>query len=481
MKRFLFYDLETTGLNKSFDQILQFAAIETDEQLRETNRYAIRVKLRPDVIPSPYAAVTHRMSMADYQDGLDELEAVRHIHALVNTPGTISLGYNTLGFDDEFLRFSFYRNLLSPYTHQYANQCGRMDLLPMAVLYYLYSPGILTWPEAEGKPSLKLELLSRENRLAEGPAHDAMVDVEATLALARRFFSVRDMWDYVTGYFNKALDQERIRKLPVAFDSGSCNHFTGIMTGSGFGPDQLYQAPVLYLGDSDAYKNQSLWLKLDDPALRDACVGKNYDAVRVMRKRMGEPHIILPPLERFRRRLTDQRQHQAMDNLAWLKNESEHFQALVAFFRDFRYPLVEQVDVDGALYLSGFLSRDEQKLCSLFHRHLATDGVGFLSRFDEGPLRTQAMRILFRNLPEAMLAPLANEYAAYMDRVNPATEGGAMVDYRNDKRLTPRAAITQIRTLRAEGHIDDQQRRILDDLEAYLMCTFNLNVDGQTP
>ena len=34
-KTYLFYDIETTGLNKAFDQVLQFAAIRTDRQLNE--------------------------------------------------------------------------------------------------------------------------------------------------------------------------------------------------------------------------------------------------------------------------------------------------------------------------------------------------------------------------------------------------------------------------------------------------------------
>lgn len=475
MKRFLFYDLETTGLNKAFDQILQFAAIATDETLKETERYSIRVKLRPDVIPSPYAAITHRMTMAECLDGLDELEAVQHIHALVNTPGTISLGYNTLGFDDEFLRFSFYRNLLSPYTHQYANQCGRMDLLPMAVLYYLYKPDVITWPEVDKKPSLKLENLSRENRLAEGRAHDAMVDVEATVELARRFFREKDMWDYVTGYFNKACDQERIRKLPVAFDSQAGMHLQGIMTGSKFGPDQSYQAPVIYLGDSIPYKNQGLWLKLDEETLRPACEQGAFDTVRVIRKRMGEPHIILPPLARFEGRLSDERKARARDNLAWLRTDTQRFHALISWFRDFRYPEVKHVDVDGALYLSGFLSREDQKLCSLFLRNLNRDGVEFLSRFDDGPLRTQAMRILFRNFQDRSFSSLNAEYRAYMNQVNPSEDEGAMVDFRNDKRLTPKDALKQIDTIRADEKPDDEQQRILDDLEQYLKKTFPFN------
>ena len=109
---YLFYDIETTGLNKAFDQVLQFAAVRTDSQLNETDRHSIRIKLRPDIIPSPRAIITNRISMQELNSGICEFEAIRQIHGLMNDPGTVSLGYNTLGFDDEFLRFSFYRNLL---------------------------------------------------------------------------------------------------------------------------------------------------------------------------------------------------------------------------------------------------------------------------------------------------------------------------------------------------------------------------------
>ena len=76
MKSYLFYDLETTGLNKSFDQILQFAAIRTDQHLNEKERHTIQVKLRPDVIPSPYALITHRIPISQLTEGTSEYEAV---------------------------------------------------------------------------------------------------------------------------------------------------------------------------------------------------------------------------------------------------------------------------------------------------------------------------------------------------------------------------------------------------------------------
>ena len=52
---YLFYDIETSGLNKCFDQVLQFAAIHTDLELNELERHEILVKLNPDTIPAPQA------------------------------------------------------------------------------------------------------------------------------------------------------------------------------------------------------------------------------------------------------------------------------------------------------------------------------------------------------------------------------------------------------------------------------------------
>ena len=156
MKTYLFYDLETTGLNFAFDQMLQFAAIRTDEALNELERIQFKIRLRPDVIPHPRAVLTHRILPADMTEGLSEYEATLKIHAEFNRPGTISVGYNTLGFDDEFLRFGFYRNLFAPYTHQFKNECGRMDIFPITVLYYVFSREALIWPELNGKPSFKI-------------------------------------------------------------------------------------------------------------------------------------------------------------------------------------------------------------------------------------------------------------------------------------------------------------------------------------
>ena len=52
---YVFYDTETTGTETAFDQILQFAAIRTDDDLNELDRFNIRCRLLPHIVPSPGA------------------------------------------------------------------------------------------------------------------------------------------------------------------------------------------------------------------------------------------------------------------------------------------------------------------------------------------------------------------------------------------------------------------------------------------
>lgn len=299
MHTYLFYDTETTGLNKAFDQVLCFAAIRTDLHFKEIERYEIRVRLRPDIVMSPMALITHRISIEDACNGDVEYEATHQIHQLLNTPNTISVGYNSLGFDDEFLRFSFHRNLLPPYTHQYNNGCRRMDILPFAVIYRLYKEAVLNWPDVDGRPSLKLELLSNLNPLTQGRAHDAMADVEATVALAKIFSKEQEIWRYLTENFDKKIDSKRASGLPTAFQTINGKHLKGLLVSHELGPDSNYQAPVLFIGHSIPYSNQSLWLRLDQPELQNITSDSIDENSWVFRKRFGESPFILPPRTAF--------------------------------------------------------------------------------------------------------------------------------------------------------------------------------------
>jgi len=471
-KTYLFYDIETTGLNKAFDQILQFAAIRTDRQLNEIDRYNIKVRLRPDVIPSPSAIITNRMSIEDLTSGLCEFEAIREIHQLMNQPGTISLGYNTLGFDDAFLRFSFHRNLLPPYTHQYQHGCGRMDLLPMAVIFWLYRREVITWPQINGKPSLKLEHLREANQLTAGPSHDAAADVRATMELARRLFADKKMWGYLLGYFEKGTDAHRIEEIPPSFESALGEHRKGLMIGSEYGPSQKYQVPVLSVGTSIPYPNQTLWLRLDLPALRDTKAGSIDESTWIIRKRYGEPGIVLPPHRRYWKYLSAERKAIVSENLQWLESNPTRFQDIVNHHRNYTYPFIPNLDPEAALYQIGFFPRPDEKLFARFQKAPLEEKQKIIDRLSSKDARILAIRLLCRNYPKNLPENIAGEFEAYMRRVNPADRDDAITDFKGERRLTPSKALLEIKDLRDTARLDKNQIDLLNDLEIFIKRRF---------
>ena len=477
-KTYLFYDIETTGLNKAFDQILQFAAIRTDRQLNEIERYTLAVKLRPDVIPSPGAIITNRLSISDLASGLCEFEAIRQIHELMNQRQTISLGYNSLGFDDEFLRFSFHRNLLPPYTHQFKNGCRRVDLLPVAVMFWLYKRDAISWPRIHSKPSLKLEHIREANQLASGPAHDASVDVSATVELARRFLKNRKMWNYLMGYFEKETDAQRIADIPAAFQSALGGHRMALMVSSEFGPQQKYQIPVLSIGNSIPYPNQTLWLRLDLPELRKTKADAIDEFTWVVRKRYGEPAILLPPNRRYLKFLGDGRKAVVAENLNWLQSNPSKLQQIVSYYREYRYPFIPNLDPDAALYQLGFFTRSDEKLFREFHVAPLDEKENIARRFKSQDARELAVRLLCRNYPQRISSDLAGEFEAYLRRINPIRKDEAIVDYRGEPRMTPSAALAQIRQLKKSGKIDNNQMKLLDGLQNYIKSNFPKHTSG---
>jgi exodeoxyribonuclease-1 len=422
--------------------------------------------LLPDLIPSPGAAITHRIGVYDTEGGMTEVDAARHIHALMNKPGTVSIGYNTLGFDDEFLRFTFFRNLLDPYTHQYANGCGRMDLLPFSVIYYLHKNEIIKWPEVNGKASLKLELISSLNSLAEGQAHDAMVDVEATLALARIFFREKETWHYLKGYFDKKTDAQRINSLPVSFQSATGMHLSGIMTGTQFGADLSYQIPVIYVGESVPYKGQGLWLRLDQEELPATREDNISGTTWVIRKKNGEPGIVLPPIPRFIKTMKKESLETAKRNVAWLKENDNLFRKIVAYYRNYTYPVVEGVDADASIYLNGFLSGKDKKLCGSFHNAAGKEKEAIANQFDDKVTVELAERIIARNFNpsgELGIKRIKLEKNIFGDNTE-----NTIIDFRGDFKKKADEVLLEIAELRNQEGLCAEQISLLEELEAYI-------------
>ncbi|HSW69361.1 MAG TPA: exonuclease domain-containing protein [Gammaproteobacteria bacterium] len=458
MQTYLFYDIETTGLSKSFDQILHFAAIRTDLALKELDRHEIKIKLNPDVVPSPYALLTHKMGIKEILNGVSEFEAIKQIHQWLNTPGTISLGYNTLGFDDEFLRFSFYRNLLKPYTHQYANHCSRMDIYPITLMFYLFKNDVLLWPETDKKISLKLEHLNAANQFISGRSHHAMVDVEITLELARRFLHEHDMWEYLHGYFKKDIDKLRLQQIQ-----------TGICVNGKLGREINFQCPVLFLGNHQHYSNQTVWLRLDTKELTEITSETIFEKSRGINKKPGEPNFILPYKERFMKHITSDRKDLIEKNQQWLKENPGILKEITHYHVNYKYPVYPETDAQARLYMNGFWSASEELFCQRFHAGNREAKIKLLQQAASPLLKTLALRILGRESVESLSLKEAEEFADYLKKIHSKNEEEILIDYQGKKRLTPHAALAEIEKIRTEMVLSEEDLGLLMEYEAYLL------------
>lgn len=185
---FIFYDTETTGTHTAFDQILQFAAILTNADLKEVDRFEVRCRLNSHVIPAPGALRVTGMRVSQLIDpGLpSHYEMVRFIRSkLLSWSPAIFTGYNTMSFDEHLLRQALYQTLHPAYlTNTQGN--GRADVLSLMHCLSLNLPDAINVPVGEnGKRSLRLDKLAPANGFSGHHAHDALGDVEATIHLAR--------------------------------------------------------------------------------------------------------------------------------------------------------------------------------------------------------------------------------------------------------------------------------------------------------
>src|ERR1017187_10241307 len=142
---FVFYDNETTGTDTSFDQILQFGAIRTNDDLEieDSTNDVINVRCRrlPHVVPSPKALeVTHTSMRILDEAKLSHYEMMREIlDRLDSWSPAIFLGYNSIQFDEKLLRQAFFQNLLPLYRTN-THGCCRGDLMLMAQAAAAYAP-----------------------------------------------------------------------------------------------------------------------------------------------------------------------------------------------------------------------------------------------------------------------------------------------------------------------------------------------------
>lgn len=458
---FIFYDTETTGTNDRFDQILQFAAIHTDDELTPIDQINLRCRINPYQVPSPTAMMITRVTPADLENApLSHYDMLCTIRDWIQERSpAIILGHNSIGFDEGFLRQGFYKTLNPVYlTNTRGNR--RADTMRMAQAAHILSPGALQVTLNErGNPVFKLGVLARANGIAfnEDEAHDALFDVTATVALARH---LRDrvplIWRQMLDNGRKADANALLQKEPafivadVHYGRPAVHVVTALTTAQGndatWAAFDLTHDPVPYLA-------------MDPDGLAGLLQSRGARPVRVLRTNnqpMAFPLQAGPDIlarlgldtETVLQRATVVRAAQQFcDNLT---------EVLAGLYADAE----PSMHVEDRIF-EGFPSRADERLQQQFANSPWEARLAICGQFADNRFTELGHRIIFAECPRHLPLPQRQEMArVFADRVlsnDPETPW-----------TTIGKARAEIEDLRPQPDLSDQDHVRLDEISAFL-------------
>ena len=396
--RYIFYDTETTGLNASFDQILQFAAIEVDEDFRTVDSINLRCRILPFVVPSPQAMLKTRVTPTMlYAPNLSHLDMMREIRSWIgNRSPCMIIGHNGLRFDEPFIRQAFYQTLHPVYlTNTQGNYRG--DTLHMAQAVSIYAPTKLTVPLSDAqRPSFRLGPLTRANHIDfdEADAHDALADVKATAMLAQHLnLHASEIWDRMMLNASKPQAMEFMKRNQVfcytKFNAGlSSTHLVSAVSSheSDMAVFDMAHAPADYL---DASVEDILGL-MNGPDRVIRVVSSNKQPI-IMDTDIG--HAFLESCPFFPAQLT---QH-----VRDLRGASE-FRKRVAQALKLRYPPKEpSAHIEERVH-EKFPQAHDQRLLDRFHQVDDAQKLQICAQFEDARYRELGLRLLYVENPDQL-------------------------------------------------------------------------------
>lgn len=237
---FYWYDYETFGIDPRVDRIAQFAGIRTDMDFNIIDDpIDIFCKATDDILPNPEAClITGITPQKTLATGLIEAEFIASILQQFATPNTCVVGFNSIRFDDEFTRYSLYRNFFDPYAREWQNGCSRWDIIDLVRITRALRPEGIEWPvDDNGIASNRLELITKANGISHEAAHDALSDVYATIAVAKLIKEKQPkLFNFVFEHKNK----QKISQLLNLYKPQAILHTSGMY------PSTICNTTVVY-------------------------------------------------------------------------------------------------------------------------------------------------------------------------------------------------------------------------------------------
>jgi len=479
---FFFYDLETSGFGARQARIMQFAGQRTDMDLKPIGEPVnVLIKLTPDVVPSPDAILlTGITPQQTISEGLTEAEFLKFFYDDVVKPSTIFTGFNSVRFDDEFMRFLNYRNFYDAYEWQWQDGQSRWDILDLVRMTRALRPEGIEWPFAsDGKPANRLELLTAVNKLTHDAAHDALSDVYATIAVAKL---IRDKQPKLFEHLLEMRDKKKVAQLveasqPFVYTSGrypSETWHTSVVASLAAHPQN--DARLVY----DLRHNPTPFLEMSVDELVEAWkFTKDPDVLRLPVKTLKYNRCpAIAPLGVIKDAKTQERIDLTLEavakHLEILKQHQAEFakKVLQAVERmDKAREQVQLVDnqltVDGRLY-DGFISPADKQVMRAVRAAKPDELSNLASDFKDDRLKSLLPLYKARNYPKSLTS---EEKAAWEDFCKRQLMAGG-----TDSQLAKYFA--RLQELAADEKLSGQKQYLIEELQLYGQSIVPVDVAG---
>ena len=465
------YDYETFGIDARYDRLAQFAGLRTDENLNIiSDPLVMYCKPANDMLPDPRSCmitgITPQKALAE---GLIEAEFIAAIHKEFSTPSTCVAGYNNIRFDDEFTRHTLYRNFYNAYSHEWQHGNSRWDIIDMVRLTRALRPEGIEWPfDDEGRPSNRLELLTKVNGISHEAAHDAMSDVYATIAIARLIREKQPrLYDYVYNHR---------RKDAVAKLFNMRTHDAVLHVSAKYSMERNSIAMVIPICQHPVNKNGVIVYDLSvDPEQFivsdvDEIAGSIFTPANelpddISRIPLKTVHLnkcpVVVPLNTMDEKAAGRLEINTAVNLQHRDRLLQHIEALAQktrqVFNQQDYPVVS--DPDAQLYSGGFFSNEDYARMQRIQQCAPGELAKLNLSYDDDRIPEMLFRYRARNFPQSLNAD---------DRLR-------WDEYRQLKFHDPAAGIrtlnqvkATIEELRSAPDTTGSQLVVLDELEKYL-------------
>jgi exodeoxyribonuclease-1 len=466
---FFFYDLETSGFNPRLHRIMQFGGQRTDLDLNPVGEPVnLLVKMTDDILPDIDAVlmtgITPQMTLAD---GLTEAEFLREFENNIATPGTIFLGYNTIRFDDEFMRCLHYRNFYDPYEWQWQEDRGKWDLLDVVRMTRALRPDGIQWPfDIHGKPTNRLELVTALNKLNHEQAHDALSDVIAVIEVARL---IRNKQTRLFDYLFSMRDKHKIAELveggePFVYTSGQyASQFEKTTVAARICPHPKQGGCAFVYDlrhDPAEYKNMTAEQLAEKWRWK-----KDSDEPRLPVKRLRYNHCpavapisVLDPATQQRLGLDKQVIEKHLKALRGMKDLTERLYKADEILEKKQQTslLATDKDVDNCVY-DGFFGEPDKNAMRVVRAAAPEELSNLGLQFDDQRLETLLPLYKARNFPKALMPEEREEWEKFRRR---KLLGG-------DQQSALAKYFARLQEVAAQGGLTGHQEYLLEELKLY--------------